>query len=121
MVETGDQYPATPLNNYPALNNWETVTVNNGGTYSGSLAYLWNPSVYEAYVTLDYNGTSAGQNYNIVLNAQEHTATATPTPTLAVAPTTPEFPTIAILAVFLGLSLFTVTLIRVRKRNISNS
>ena len=118
--ETGDQYPNSPLSNDAALNNWQTVTLNNGGTYSGSLVYLWNPSVYEGGVIMGYNGTGTGQNYNVVWNYQTlTTSNSTPTPT--VAPATPEFPTITILAVFLGLSLFAVTLITAKKRNASNS
>lgn len=145
MNESGDQYPNTPISYDPAatnaINNWQTVTLNNGGTFSGSLVFDYNPSVYEFGLVWWYNGTtSAGQGYAIDWNlgaylnenAGSYTTYSGPTPIGNSAPTptttatnstpaTPEFPTTAILAVFLVLSLLAVSVMTIRKRKIRKS
>jgi len=104
------------------LNEWATMTLNNGDTFSGALVFEL-PSGGNEVDNIYYNTTSPGQNYNVVYSSFFTTTSAsTPTPTaLTVTPSTPEFPTIAILAAFLGLSLFAAALLTVRKRRISNS
>ena len=144
LNETGDQYGSVPLTYDANATNalWETKTLNNGDTYSGLMVFEYNPSPYElGFTTPTYNGA---QNYNIVWNYDEAiqiansspvlinnssptstvaptSTTNSPTSTTKASPATPEFPTIAILAAFLGLSLLAFTVLTVKKRKESNS
>ena len=141
--ETGDQYGSVPLNYDANATNalWATKTLNSGDTYTGLMVFEYNPSPYELGFTVPtYNGT---QNYNVVWNYDQATmiqnfspvtinnsaptqaaapsSTVAPTSTTNSSPATPEFPSIAILAAFLGVVLVVVTLLTVRKRKVSNS
>lgn len=125
MSESGNQYPTTQLTALPGYVTLPDEELNNGDTVSGSLVFVNNASVNGAQYTLGYNNTSSTQSYNIILNGASTTSSsASPTPTPTAAPTsttnsspaTPEFPTVAILAVFLGLSFFAVTVLTIRKR-----
>jgi len=142
--ETGDQYGSVPLTYDANATNalWETKTLNNGDTYSGLMVFEYNPSPYElGFTTPTYNGA---QNYNVVWNYDQATmiqnfspviidnsaptSTAAPTsttnsPTSTTNPshTAPEFPTTAIVAAFLGLTLLAAAMLTIRKRRISES
>ena len=142
--ETGDQYGSAPLTYDANATNalWETKTLNNGDSYSGLMVFEYNPSPYELdFTTPIYNGT---QNYNVVWNYDQATmiqnfspvvidnsaptstikptsATNSPTSTTNPSPSAHEFPIMAILASFLGLSLVAVTLLTVRKRKTTNT
>jgi len=136
--ETGDQYGSSPLtynaNATGAL--WETKTLNDGGTYSGLMVFEYNPSPYElGFTTPTYNGA---QNYNVIWNYDQATMiqnfspvlinnsspistvatspTVAPTATTKSSPVTPEFPTIAVLAVFLFASLLAMAVVVLRRR-----
>ena len=126
MNESGDQYPSTSLTAIPYLDTLPTVTLNSGGTCSGALVYYGDPSVSNAQYTMSY--FSVGTTPNIVWNGQVSTTsnssptpTVTPTSTTEASPATPEFPTTAILAAFLGLTLLAATMLTIRKRRISKS
>ena len=146
MNESGDNYPSTALTAAAYLGSLPSSQLNNGQSCSGSLVYyVDNPNVNGAQFTLSYsNGMTVTQN--IIWNGQASASnssptqvvapsitltssptvvptstTNSPTPTTTSSPATPEFPTIAILAAFLGLSLIALTLLTVRKRKISNS
>ncbi len=104
------------------VNNWQTVTVNNGGTYSGALVF--QIPVGTTIQSMGYTGYyGAFQSFNIIYNGQASTPTNSPTPTATTnaTPVTPEFPTTAVLGIFLAISLFAVTMLTIRKRKISKN
>lgn len=113
------------------LKNWNTESILNGGSFSGALVF--QIPVGTTIQSMSYSGfTSTYQNYNIVWNGQASTPTITPTqvanaptsnPTqvTTATPVAPEFPVIAVLGIFLLLSLFAVTVLTIRKPKISKN
>ena len=78
---------------------------------SNQNAFYWNSTVVTIQVLpANTTGTTSIPTANPILSP-----TSTPNPS----PTIPEFPAIAILTIFLALSLFAITLLSIRKRRIS--
>lgn len=143
LNESSDQYPTNTLSYFTIIgfNDWHYGTLNNGSTFSGALAYLYNPSVNDLSLEEWYNGTtSTGQGYTIVWNQTAYlpyqssysyitysgptptpigTSTPTPTPIPTTAsnstPATPEFPTMAIFGVYWVLALLAVVILKAKK------
>ena len=94
------------------LNYWQAVTLSNGGTYSGALVFQL-PEGANEIKSLSWVGLP-GQNYNIVWNGIASTTSNSPTatqkPVATTTPATPEFPTSAVLIIFLVLSVLVVTI-----------
>ena len=74
-----------------------------------------SPASNYQFVIYDQVGSS-GQ-YQSYSNTVQASTQSSPTPTVSV----PEFPTAAVLGIFLGLSLFAVTMLTVRNRNIGKN
>jgi len=128
LNESGDNYPPTALTADTYLDSLPDSNLNNGDSCSGAIIFFANPNVNNPQYTLSYSQGSAVQNPNIIWNEvpiasllTSSASTSTPTSTTNSSPATPEFPTMAILAAFIGLSLVVVTLLTARKPNKSNS
>jgi hypothetical protein len=96
------------------VNNWSTVSVLSGGTYSGALVF--QVPVGSTISAMKYTGFyGAFQSYNIIwngLSSVSATSTASPSPS----PTIPEFSSLlAILTVFMVAVSISV-LVMVRKK-----
>jgi hypothetical protein len=105
-----------------AQDDWVTWDVYNGMTFYGALVFEM-PVGENEISHLSYNTTSAGENYIIVYTSfNPNIRNSTPTPTaLTATPVTPEFSAIAVLAIFLALTLFAVTMLTIRKRKIQEN
>jgi hypothetical protein len=123
----GTQNIQNPLTAMAYLDTLPSENLNNGDTFSGSLVYYGFPSDGAQY-TLSYSeGSAITVTQNIVWNQVSSPSdlglsTSNPTSSTTVStPAAPEFPTLAILAAFLALSLFTVALLSLKKRNVDKS